>query len=281
MDRAAEEVAAAATLPVETYTAGEAFQREKRTLFCREWLPFCAAGQLAQRGSFVNHTLGGWPVMAVRGADGTLRAFHNVCRHQGMPVVDKPTGQCDRLRCRFHGWTYDLTGALIDAPAAVAPKDPGSEQHRLRGVGIAVSEIVFVRIEGSEGAPPGLDLDGTRFATAITTDADCNWKSLVEMLLAGEGWRYLWPTGFEAALDGGRAVRQVLPRSFARTRIVDLVFTGDGAAPAPLLEAIRDAAAADRQEAETRQAILAAGGDGPVSAAVAAFRARLIAASRR
>ena len=277
-----EEAAAPTTLPSEAYAAGEPFQREKRTLFRREWLPFCATGQLPAPGSFVSHTLGGWPVMAIRGADGALRAFHNVCRHQGMPVVEKPDGQCERFRCKFHGWTYDLAGGFVEAPTPVAPKDPESELHHLRGVALAAdAALVFVRIGEGEGVPPSLARDGMRFAGSVVTDADCNWKTLVEALLAGEDWRYFWPIGFAAALDGMRVVRQALPRSFVRTRLVDLVFTADGSAPEAMLERVRARGAIDRQQAELRQALLAGGGDGPASAAIAAFRTRVSAACGR
>jgi nitrite reductase/ring-hydroxylating ferredoxin subunit len=283
MERAVEGAVLATTLPPEAYAAGEPFQREKRTLFRREWLPFCAVGQLAASGSFVNHTLGGWPVMAIRGADGAMRAFHNVCRHQGMPVVDKPDGQCERLRCKFHGWTYDLAGGFVEAPIPVAPKDPESEQHHLRAVALAAdAALVFVRIGEGEGAPTSLVRDGMRFAGSVVTDADCNWKTLVETLLPGEDWRYFWPIGFEATpFEGACVIRQALPRSFVRTRLVDLVFTTDGSASEAVLERIRVRAAADRQQAEARQALLVAGGDGAASDVIAAFRARVSAACGR
>ena len=55
------------TLAVDAYTGGEQFQLEKCTLFAREWLLFCAAGQLPEPGAFVTHTIGGWPLFVERG----------------------------------------------------------------------------------------------------------------------------------------------------------------------------------------------------------------------
>src|SRR5881394_3805652 len=118
-------------LTPEAYVGAEQFVREKRLIFAREWLPFCAAAQVAESGAFVNHAMGGWPVFAVAGAEGVVRAFRNLCRHQNMPVVDQPAGRCSELRCRFHGWTYDLAGALVSAPAPVAPTDAWPERTRL------------------------------------------------------------------------------------------------------------------------------------------------------
>ena len=48
--------------------------------------------------------------------DGVLRAFHNVCRHRGARVAWEEQGCASRLRCRYHGWTYDLTGKLRGTP---------------------------------------------------------------------------------------------------------------------------------------------------------------------
>ena len=56
------------------------------------------------------------PVLVVHGNDGVLRAFSNVCRHRAAQVMNEPCGQATRLRCRYHGWTYDLAGRLIGTP---------------------------------------------------------------------------------------------------------------------------------------------------------------------
>src|SRR6476646_9892596 len=134
--------------PPEAYTQGDQFQREKATRFAREWLLFAAAAQLAAPGRFVSHTVGGWPVFAIADADGAPRAFRNQCRHQGMPVVEKPEGECTQLRCRFHGWTYDLAARFVAAPPLVAPPDAAPERNSLDPVDLrAVEGLLFVRID--------------------------------------------------------------------------------------------------------------------------------------
>jgi nitrite reductase/ring-hydroxylating ferredoxin subunit len=255
-----------ATLDVGAYTQGEAFQREKRSLFARAWLPFCAAGQVAEAGAFVSHSLGGWPLFLVRDKDGTLRAFHNTCRHQQMPVVEKPAGRCDMLRCRYHGWTYDLTGALAVAPPMAAP--PDIKAVRLAAIEAAEhGPLVFVRVEpGTEAVPAASGLDGMRFAAAIATDAACNWKTAIEALLAEPGWELLWPIALRRAAGDVHVIRQIVPRSFSRTRFVDLVFTA-GAVDEAAQAAITAAATADKGRAEALQERRAAGvldGDAPV-----------------
>jgi len=109
------------------YTEGEQFQRERRTLFAHAWLLFAASAQLATAGDFVSHSIGGWPLFAIRGGDGEARGFHNVCRHQSMPVVEKAGGSCEMLRCRYHGWTYAPSAKFLEAPPRVAPAEPAEK----------------------------------------------------------------------------------------------------------------------------------------------------------
>jgi nitrite reductase/ring-hydroxylating ferredoxin subunit len=264
--------------PPEAYTQGDQFQREKSTLFQREWLLFAAAAQVAGVGRYVSQTIGGWPVLAVGGADGVPRAFRNACRHQNMPVVEKPEGQCDQLRCRFHGWTYDLAGRFLSAPSLVGPGDPTPERNSLHPVTLHEAEgLLFISLaENAVPAPPRTPLAGRRFAEAVTTEVAANWKAAVEALLDDDCWRLEWPLGL--VRDDGRAriVRQVVPRSFTRTRFVDLVFT-DGV-PASI-ERLRDGAQVDKGAAEIRQAKLAEGAASPPSASIAAFRERIAAAA--
>jgi phenylpropionate dioxygenase-like ring-hydroxylating dioxygenase large terminal subunit len=258
------------------YTDGEPFQREKRTLFARTWLPFCAAAQVANPGEFVSHSLGGWPLFVIRGTDGALRAFHNTCRHQQMPVIEKAAGRCDMLRCRYHGWTYDLAGALAVAPPMVAPPDPKSV--RLGSIELANGKaMVFVRIEPAAEAPPALDEERPSLAAAAaTSDAACNWKTYIEAVLAKPDWQLIWPLALRQTAGGVSVVRQIVPRSFIRTRVVEFVF-GD-ADPAAQAR-ITAAAAADKAAAEALQETRAAGRMDDDGAAVRDFRSRVAAAS--
>jgi choline monooxygenase len=70
------------TLPASAYRDPALFQRERHDIFAREWLLYGRSDQLPKAGDFLAATMIGYPVIVVRQADGSLRGFHNVCRHR-------------------------------------------------------------------------------------------------------------------------------------------------------------------------------------------------------
>jgi len=217
------------------YTAGDAFMREKASIFAVDWLPLCAVGQCREEGDFIAHTVGGWPLVAVRGAGG-LRAFRNTCRHQNMLVVEQPAGNASVLQCRYHGWRYHLDGSFEGAPALVAPtdRDPASTSlhviHTRDWQGVLFGSLApvepafdaFAAIAGLDGNAEPLPHAGS-----FVTDLGCNWKLAIEQRLA-DGWSLRWPLLLARSEgDADRrslVIEQVVPRSFLRTRIVSHVF---------------------------------------------------------
>ena len=74
------------------------------------------AEQVAQPGQYIAVQAAGEPVVVVRGADGKLRAFLNVCRHHAAAVAPEPCGSVQLFRCPYHGWSYGLDGSLKGTP---------------------------------------------------------------------------------------------------------------------------------------------------------------------
>ncbi|HJU17961.1 MAG TPA: Rieske (2Fe-2S) protein [Stellaceae bacterium] len=262
------------------YIAGAPFQRERQTVFAAHWLVFAASAQMPAAGDYVMHNLGGWPLFAIRGEDGIARAFHNLCRHQGMPVVERAAGACAVLRCRYHGWTYDLAGRFRDAPPRAAPTEPAAQ------LGLAPAElaeqdgICLVRVRAGGEPLPRLALPPGRLAAATATDLYANWKAAIEILLARPDWRFLWPLAFVRKDAGGGVLRQIVPRSFLRTRFVDLVFAPGGVFGDKAAAAWRERAAADKDAAENCQRAHAAGTAAPPAPGFAEFLARLAAGAQ-
>jgi phenylpropionate dioxygenase-like ring-hydroxylating dioxygenase large terminal subunit len=104
------------TLPAWTYTSPEFYAAERERIFRQSWLVLGHVSQVAEAGDYVSMVVAGEPLMAIRGDDGELRAFSNVCRHRASRVVDG-AGNCGKaLRCPYHGWTYGLDGRLLAVP---------------------------------------------------------------------------------------------------------------------------------------------------------------------
>lgn len=104
------------TLPAWTYRTREFLDAERQAVFGSGWLLVCHVSAVAAPGDYSSATIAGEPILVVRGADGELRAFSNVCRHRGARVADG-SGNCGKaLRCPYHGWTYGLDGKLLGVP---------------------------------------------------------------------------------------------------------------------------------------------------------------------
>src|SRR5437879_12730143 len=109
-------LAEASTIPAPWYVDPRIAELEARTVFSKTWQLIGRTDQVEKPGQFVSSTIAGEPIVVVRGADGVLRAFYNVCRHHAAAVVTEPCGQAQILRCPSHGWHYGLDASLRGMP---------------------------------------------------------------------------------------------------------------------------------------------------------------------
>lgn len=132
------------------YTDPGIYEADLERIWYSQWIYAAAAAELTKPGAYVTLTLGAYPLVVVRGADGEIRAFHNVCRHRGQRLCPKSSGTAARLVCPYHQWTYDTEGKLLWA------RDMGPEfdasAHSLKQVHCTVAAgMVFVCV--AETAP--------------------------------------------------------------------------------------------------------------------------------
>lgn len=104
------------TLPAEWYTDQAIHRRERAAIFACNWCLFGPEAELANPGDYRAAVINGWPVFVIRGHDGVLRGFHNVCRHRAAQILADGAGACNMLRCPYHAWSYDLEGRLKAVP---------------------------------------------------------------------------------------------------------------------------------------------------------------------
>jgi glycine betaine catabolism A len=139
-------------LPVEAYTSDEVFAWEQRNFFSG-WICAGRSADIAEPGMQRAERVGDTSALLVRGEDGVLRAFANVCRHRGHEIL--PCGgsaQARAITCPYHSWSYRLDGQLFSAAGYDGFGSFDKADFPLRP--IAVEEwqgFVFVDISGDAG----------------------------------------------------------------------------------------------------------------------------------
>jgi choline monooxygenase len=98
------------------YVDPEIYRGEREAIFARHWHMVGPVAEVAESGQYVAVEIANWKLFVLRGQDGVLRAFHNVCRHRGARLLEEGAGRCQTLRCPYHLWVYDHEGRLRGAP---------------------------------------------------------------------------------------------------------------------------------------------------------------------
>ena len=184
-------------LPARYYFGEAMLEREHEAVFARSWQLVAHREQLVEPGDHVVEMIGKVPILVVRGKDGVLRAFPNVCRHRAGPLALCNGKGANALHCKYHGWTYSLEGQLRSAPEMQGAKDfevadirlPPLRVHEWQGLvfvaldaGVAPFEEVYAGIV--ERIAP-IDLSAMRYLRRETYDIACNWKVYVDNFLEG------------------------------------------------------------------------------------------------
>ena len=145
--------------PVSAYTSEERLALEKRVLFRAYPLLVGLSCRVAAPGDYLTDDDSGMPILLLRTAAGTLRAFANVCRHRGARVVDGCGSGKRALSCPYHGWTYGLDGRLIDVPGEEGFAGLSREEHSLRPLPV-VEKYGLVWVRPAPAAPEAtIDID--------------------------------------------------------------------------------------------------------------------------
>ncbi len=90
----------------------EFMEREWEHVWTKAWHVGCHISELAEPGEFRVHTLGKESLLFVRGDDGELRGFFNICQHRGNVLCQVNAGMVDKFTCPYHGWQWNKDGSL-------------------------------------------------------------------------------------------------------------------------------------------------------------------------
>lgn len=202
------EVESAVTLIPDAYRSAEFFRLEQERIWSKSWVAVGYTSQVSRPGDVLVVEVARQSILVVRGRDGVIRAFHNVCRHRGSRLVDQDT-HCKIIRCPYHGWGYNLEGALLgtpyfkglDVPPELAHKfemTPGAatdfckEDFPLLAVGAATwGGTIFVNLDPNARPFDSWigdlrtrfcrhPLDDLRLVRRKTYEIKSNWKLIAE-----------------------------------------------------------------------------------------------------
>lgn len=142
-------------LPGWTYHSQAIFDLERTHVFLNHWQVACHVSDVPGPGDWRGFDLVGERALVVRGQDGVVRAFHNLCRHRGARVVDGVRGHCKgAMVCPFHGWVYNLDGTLRGAARPETLGDMDRSSFGLKPIEMEIwNGFVFVRfLPGPQGS---------------------------------------------------------------------------------------------------------------------------------
>jgi choline monooxygenase len=187
----------ASTIPAPWYVDARIAELEAQTVFSKTWQMVGRVEQVEKPGQFVTASIAGEPIVVVRGNDGVLRGFYNVCRHHAAAVVTEPCGQASILHCPYHGWNYGLDGSLKGMPEFDGVKNFERQQNGLVPVQAETWEkFVFVNLDpqaaslndflaGLVKRVAPLHVSKLNYFDSRTYDIHCNWKVFVDNYLDG------------------------------------------------------------------------------------------------
>lgn len=182
------------TLPGWAYHSEEFHELEREQIFLKAWQVVCHQSELPETGDYVTFEFFGRRGFVVRGKDGEVRAFHNVCAHRAHAVVSGERGHCAKhLTCMYHGWTYHLDGRnrSVSAPETFPKFD--RTQYGLKPIELEnFMGFLFVRFRGGEPsvaermAPHVAELSHYKLDQMVpldqpwTNELPIDWKNVIE-----------------------------------------------------------------------------------------------------
>lgn len=209
------------TIPSSWYTDPAFHAWDRETIFSKTWQYVGHAAQVKNPGEYLVANVADNPVLVVRGENGELRGFFNVCRHRGGPLATRDG--CDsRLRCGYHGWTYGLDGSLKGTPEFEGVKDFDPNAYGLRSIRVTMWQgLVFVNLDPdavafetvyagiAERIAP-IDLTALTYYDRVSYDLNCNWKVYMDNFLEGYHINYVHPELVDV-LDYRNYVTELFP----------------------------------------------------------------------
>lgn len=201
-------------VPVESCIASEYFEREREGLFRHVWLNVGREGEAPGPGDYFVREIAATSssVLIVRGKDGVLRGFHNICTHRCNKLTRNGNGHTNGFVCGFHGWAFDLTGKLIRVPDEAGFFEFDKTAYHLKPIATEIWEgFIFINLaaQPSQSLAEFLgdwseELRGYPFGSMALrehyqAEVKVNWK------IALDAFQETWHARFVHKRSGGEA----------------------------------------------------------------------------
>jgi choline monooxygenase len=178
------------------YVCDDVLQKERLSIFWRTWQLLGPASALKEAGKYIAADIAGLGVFAIRGRDGVLRAFKNVCRHRGARLLEVGEGSCNVVRCPYHQWAYSDTGRLVHAPwfgtdpAIIADDWPLEEisvdtWRGLAFVAVDPQESLIDQLGELVAEVAGEPIEAYHAMADARVEFDANWKVYTDNFVEG------------------------------------------------------------------------------------------------
>jgi len=194
----AAQAASSRTLPGWAYTDQAVFEREREAIHFRSWHYAGTTQELLKPGDYLTASIVDQSIIVIRGHDGELRGFYNVCQHRAHELL-RGRGRVHRITCPYHAWTYGIDGRFSGARGTASLKDFNSTTFNLKPVRIEVfaKKLIFFNLDPAalalreqaadleadlEAEVPSLD----RLTVApglASAEIQANWKVAVDNYL--------------------------------------------------------------------------------------------------
>ena len=186
-------------LPNAHYIDARVFEEERQALLFGQWAGLAVAAEVPEVGDAKPVDFLGMPLLLVRGRDGVVRVFQNICRHRGMILVETPRKIEGAIRCAYHSWCYSTDGRLVSTPHVGGPGQNTHQAIKRDDLGLIEvrshvwRDVVWINVSGD--APAFEEAMGDAMArwaefeqplvhtgpdSSFTLTVDSNWKLAVE-----------------------------------------------------------------------------------------------------
>ena len=188
------------TLPSRFFYDPQILEAERQAIFYKAWHVVGHANELAERGDFLTLEVFDQSVIVLCGADGEVRAFHNVCQHRGNRLLQVRRARLKTvLRCGYHSWCYGLDGHLRAAPRSEKLAGFDRAAFGLKPVAIErFADFYFVNLDPAalplasiaQGAEAEMrrffpDLAGLKLIDEVDVVVPANWKVIMDNSIEG------------------------------------------------------------------------------------------------